>query len=213
MDLYKLLGVRKSAKPEVIRRAFRLRAKMAHPDHNPGDEGAAEKFRDLQMAFEVLWDAERRKRYDETGEFDRHRVVDDLRLMGQVLSELLQAVIAGVVQQGGDVRSVDLVAKMREAIRYGQGELRKTKGQLEKMLAGYKAVVERLKVKGDEPNILVGAAKQMMVEAEGNLRGIAAKLEQTEKAWVHLNACSFAFARTSSQRMYAMSGIATSATW
>ena len=56
MDLYELLGVRKSASATEIRRAFQKRARALHPDLNPGDPVAAERFREVARAFEVLSD-------------------------------------------------------------------------------------------------------------------------------------------------------------
>ncbi len=64
MDLYELLGVRKSASALEIRRAFQKRARALHPDLNPGDPVAAERFREVARAFEVLSDPQRRGAYD-----------------------------------------------------------------------------------------------------------------------------------------------------
>jgi molecular chaperone DnaJ len=64
MDLYELLGVRKSASTTDIRRAFQKRARALHPDLNPGDPVSAERFREVARAFEVLSDPQRRGAYD-----------------------------------------------------------------------------------------------------------------------------------------------------
>jgi len=64
MDLYELLGVRKNASTTDIRRAFQKRARALHPDLNPGDPVAAERFREVARAFEVLSDPQRRGAYD-----------------------------------------------------------------------------------------------------------------------------------------------------
>lgn len=67
MDLYELLGVPRRATPAQIRRAFQKRARQWHPDVNPGDARAVERYSDLQRALEVLVDAERRALYDRGG--------------------------------------------------------------------------------------------------------------------------------------------------
>lgn len=64
MDFYVVLGVQREASDGDIRRAFRRLARQYHPDINPGDRKAAERFRDIAAAYETLVDPLRRQRYD-----------------------------------------------------------------------------------------------------------------------------------------------------
>ncbi|HTW31803.1 MAG TPA: J domain-containing protein [Candidatus Sulfotelmatobacter sp.] len=66
-DYYEILGVKKSASAEDIRKAFRKLARKYHPDVNPGDKGAEEKFKALSEANDVLSDPKKRKIYDQVG--------------------------------------------------------------------------------------------------------------------------------------------------
>ncbi len=66
-DYYETLGVKKSASAEDIRKAFRKLARKYHPDVNPGDKSAEEKFKALSEANEVLSDPKKRKIYDQVG--------------------------------------------------------------------------------------------------------------------------------------------------
>src|SRR6266576_6344022 len=66
-DYYETLGVKKSASTEDIRKAFRKLARKYHPDVNPGDKSAEEKFKSLSEANEVLSDPKKRKIYDQVG--------------------------------------------------------------------------------------------------------------------------------------------------
>lgn len=63
-DLYKILGIEKDATENEIKKAYRKLAIVHHPDKNPDDEGAAERFKDIGEAYETLSDPEKRARYD-----------------------------------------------------------------------------------------------------------------------------------------------------
>ena len=72
-DYYEVLGVDKGADDNAIKRAYRKLAMKYHPDRNPDDEKAAEMFREITEAYEVLADKDKRARYDQYG----HAGVDD----------------------------------------------------------------------------------------------------------------------------------------
>ena len=68
-DPYQELGVSKGASADEIKKAFRKLAKELHPDKNPGDKAAEERFKRITAAFDLLGDAEKRAKYDR-GEID-----------------------------------------------------------------------------------------------------------------------------------------------
>lgn len=66
-DYYEVLGVKRGASAEDIRKAYRRLARKYHPDVNPGDKAAEEKFKQIQQAYDVLSDPKKRKVYDQYG--------------------------------------------------------------------------------------------------------------------------------------------------
>jgi DnaJ-class molecular chaperone len=67
-DYYEVLGVSRTATDDQIKKAYRKLARTHHPDVNPGDPGASDRFKELSEAYEVLSDPEKRQRYDSLGE-------------------------------------------------------------------------------------------------------------------------------------------------
>src|ERR1700739_3297963 len=68
-DYYKILGVGKNASDEEIKKSYRKLARKYHPDRNPGDKQAEERFKEISQANDVLSDPDKRKDYDRGGMF------------------------------------------------------------------------------------------------------------------------------------------------
>src|SRR6267142_5636534 len=68
-DYYKVLGVKRDAKPDEIKKAYRRLARKYHPDVNPGDKGAEDRFKQMSEAFDILSDPKKRKVYDRFGQY------------------------------------------------------------------------------------------------------------------------------------------------
>src|SRR5437762_3025967 len=66
-DYYEILGVARTAKEDELKKAYRKLARKYHPDLNPNNKQSEEKFKEIQEAYEVLSDADKRRKYDQLG--------------------------------------------------------------------------------------------------------------------------------------------------
>ncbi len=110
-DYYKILGVGKNATDEEIKKAYRKLARKYHPDRNPGDKQAEERFKEVSQAHDVLSDADKRKEYDRGGVFAGFgggAGFDPVRFLGRILRRLrrhaLQPVWRGRLRQARPAR-------------------------------------------------------------------------------------------------------------
>ena len=95
MDLYQVLGVRRNASVAEIRRAYQKAARQLHPDLNPGDPVAAQRFRAISEAFEILADAQRRGGYDRGEQPRREPAVPEVGFEGFDFSAEVRVGTAG----------------------------------------------------------------------------------------------------------------------
>jgi DnaJ-class molecular chaperone len=94
-DYYELLGVSRKATAKDIRAAFRKLARKYHPDLNPGDKAAEEKFKQLQEAYDVLSDTKKRQMYDQYGFYSENVPTGDYgsgRAAAKAMSTLILVV-------------------------------------------------------------------------------------------------------------------------
>src|SRR5262245_12462742 len=125
-DYYEILGVKRDASDREIASAYRKLAVKYHPDSNPGDAEAVEKFKEAAEAYEILSDGEKRARYDQFGhagtdQFTHqfHDVEDIFEAFGDIFSEMFGMPRRGGgrrVRRGADVR-VDVTLDLEEAAR------------------------------------------------------------------------------------------------
>jgi molecular chaperone DnaJ len=123
-DLYATLGVAKGADQAEIKKAYRKLARQYHPDANPGDASAEERFKEVQHAYDVLSDADKRKQYDRFGasngrpgpaggfNFGEGFDISDLGDLGDIFGGLFGARGRAQQQQRGQ-RGSDLEVEVR----------------------------------------------------------------------------------------------------
>jgi molecular chaperone DnaJ len=125
-DYYEVLGVKRDASDKDIAVAYRKLAVKYHPDSNPGDADAVERFKEAAEAYEILSDGQKRARYDQFGHAGTeqfahhfHDVEDVFEAFGDIFSEMFGMPRRGGgrrVRRGADIR-VDVTLDLEEAAR------------------------------------------------------------------------------------------------
>src|SRR5262245_50450797 len=125
-DYYEVLGVKRDATQQQIAAAYRKLAVKYHPDSNPGDADAVEKFKEAAEAYEILSESEKRSRYDQFGHAGAeqfahhfHDVEDIMEAFGDIFSEMFGGRRGGGgrrTRRGADIR-VDVTLDLEEAAR------------------------------------------------------------------------------------------------
>lgn len=129
-DLYEVLGVKRSASADEIKKAYRKLARIHHPDANPNDTKAEERFKDISLAYEVLSDPKKRAEYDQgpripfgggTGGFDPRRAQGG-QTFGGDFGDLFSSLFGGMggrrrqgVERGQDLQ-VDVTISFEDAM-------------------------------------------------------------------------------------------------
>ena len=149
MDLYTILGVKKDATLDEIKKAHRELAKKHHPDRG-GDE---EEFRQIQHAYEILSDPEKRDYYDTTG----HELKNDTSFE-QKFAELLQRVILPMLMDARDYATRDLIGFVQEVLGNADKNIKAnvTKyGMDGSQLTNLKETRKRIKAKEEGRNLFL----------------------------------------------------------
>lgn len=171
-DPYKILGVRRNASAATIRKAFRNRAKTAHPDAGgkPGD------FEALNRAHAVLADPARRKRYDETGVAD-----DGVDTAEQEAMNAIAQLLAHVIESDLDVAHTNVAKKISEALLKEQGEKRKQIKRLDRARKRIDAMLGRF-TRDEGENLLDAMLRSQIGHIDTVQKGIEARIATLKRA-------------------------------
>lgn len=184
---YVVLGVRRNATQVTIRRAYRKAAMKHHPDRNPGDEGAQARFQEVQNAFDLLSDPERRKRYDATGETDVPKSQDVAELISCLSQFLASAVQAS--QFNGPKRT-DMAAKMKSLMDQEISATDQSLADMRKAHIEQTDIMARFTVDGGE-NFLAGIVRQGIVHIEAQIAALENKGRVMRAAYDYLKGCQY----------------------
>lgn len=144
-NLYDILGIDKDASQDDVRKAYRKKAQENHPDKNPNDKDAGKKFYQVKVAYEVLSDAKRRKKYDNYG--DTNEDIPQLRVLA------IQEVCAMVLQivDQVDINKTDViklaVANFKKNIEIHEDKIEKSKANIAKRRVALSRIKQKRKGK------------------------------------------------------------------
>jgi curved DNA-binding protein CbpA len=169
-DHYTTLGVEKTADTATIKRAYRRRAKKAHPDAG----GTDAEFRNLNRALVVLTDPNKRAHYDETGHDQ-----EDLPPQKSATALLLSIFHEAIQRKGLDVNIVQVI---RETLESEMMALHKQVSDAEGRIAKYQTARDRFTVKGDLPNIFRDSLLEKIAAEKANLATAKQEITRAEEA-------------------------------
>jgi len=198
VDLYKTLGVNRNASSKGIQNAFRRLVKKHHPDRG----GDPEKFREVQEAYDVLSDPERRSRYDATG--DTSKKVDNREaLLALAVSRAYALLLDKVLSTKRDLTTIDVVGEMKSLLDAKIRETEESLPELRKVMNNLSQVADRLT---DEQGLLIGAAQFQVTNLGRQIEQFQKELDEMKLAHDYLNRCAYDFDKRPDERKPARSG-------
>lgn len=184
-DLYAALGISRTATPEEIKSAYRAKAKATHPDHG-GDPQA---FQQVQMAYEVLADPDRREAYDRDGTINDARIDQtNAKALG-----IIEQMLAQAMQQLGPDGVVynDVVERMREALEENRAATKRNIEDNQRAIVRLARFAKRFSVKDGKPNLLAQMVNFKIAGHEQRGREMQAGLDLHDRAAEILKDFSF----------------------
>lgn len=166
-ELYILLGIERTATPEEIKAAYRQQARTHHPDRG----GDPDVFVRLTAAYNTLSDLEARAAYDESGKIDTDTPQKIQTRLMQNLADLLEGALDHIE---GPIEDVDLIGMMKQHVRAVLNLRKKELSSQRKMLRSMTSVRNRIKRKGDGPNLFLDII-------EKKLKTLGAEFNEAER--------------------------------
>lgn len=186
LDLYGILGAHPLASAEEIKRAYRKLAMENHPDRG----GSGARFRDISLAYEVLGDPDRRKKYDETGSYENSKF------------DIISATIAQLAVQAFEGSADDPVGWMKDQIDEQRGQHRSRKANAERSIKTLSQKLEKFAkhntgTKNVEAfDLIRGAIEGRIASLQQQLEDASRDIETGDQILAFLNGISMPHSRS-----------------
>lgn len=189
-DLYHVLGVTKDATAEDINDAYRLLAKKYHPDRNVGDEFAAARYAEVDEAYSILSDPERRSRYDTNGDCRRPNT-EEQDLLGVIAPVLFQAIQETEQYTNGGVKTSDLKTKMVNKITGTLRRIEEHRGKINAGIHTLEIVLGRFEKEGQSDDMLNGVVQSQLTQLKTQLEQVKFDLNRHDRALKYLSGVEY----------------------
>lgn len=193
---YRTLGVKPTATIEEITKAYRRKAKQLHPDTNPGDEKARQKYLEVDEAYRVLSDPDLRAEYDRTGKAPSRKgtpVDKEHAELAAILQPILLEVLHNADSLMGGVRTCRVVDRIRERLNQMIQSAERHRTAVEKGITNLKHISGRFKVKDDKPNVLEDIVRAQLSGVEAELARTVTELDKLTRVKAYLANVSYDF--------------------
>lgn len=172
--LYEILDLTKEADPATIKQRYRKLSRQYHPDRNPGDKEALEKYNEIQEAYEVLSDPIRKSIYDRTGKVTKAASNEEMEFANVVLP-LMNGILKQVVDNDsfrGGIQTVDMLSSIKVEVSRQIIEIDQSIAIFEKMKKYAEYTGKRYKTKEDKTNVLADLTKSTISQCEAEIEAL-----------------------------------------
>jgi len=189
--LYQILGASETDDPATIAAAYRRLSKRFHPDKNPGDDAAAEHFKQIAEAFEILNDPGRRAGYDRTGEIPHSTEQADRREALRVLQSVIHQIVGKDLKHGVRTIQRKLLVDVGEVL---DGAIEHIEHDLDKMRRAQTRLEEvagRISSQDGQENLLAALTLEPVKKIEADIEQSQRYLAIHKLAWEILRQFNF----------------------
>ena len=200
MNLYAELEIGKGATPVEIKQAYRRKVKRVHPDMNGGSN---QTFNAVQLAYDVLSDAERREKYDRTGEIDESSVDKTEADAMNLCIAIVEGILASAAQSRVPPQQIDVIAEAVKMIDGRVAQLHREEEVIQRQIAERKALVGAFRAKRGKTNRIGPMLQASILALEAKKEATAKMREAPIRAKAILSEHSFEHSERPAQQFYA----------